>query len=49
MFDMEGKLINEADLRARETSITKKLTTGKYLFEIFRDDQRIENGTLTVK
>ena len=49
MFDMEGKLINEADLCARETSITKKLTTGKYLFEIFCDDQRIENGTLTVK
>jgi hypothetical protein len=49
MFDMDGKLINEADIHDRETTVFDNLEKGNYLFEIFSNDERIENGTLSIK
>jgi len=49
MFDMDGKLVNQASIRNRETTVLTNLSEGNYLFEIFSDDERIENGKLTVR
>jgi hypothetical protein len=49
MFDMDGKLVNQASIRNRETTVLTNLTEGNYLFEVFINDERIENGQLTVR
>jgi hypothetical protein len=49
MFDMDGKLVNEADIHNRETTIFDNIEKGNYLFEIFSNDERIENGKLSIK
>jgi len=49
MFDMDGKLVNQASIRNRETTVLTNLAEGNYLFEVFSDDERIENGKLTVR
>jgi hypothetical protein len=49
LFDMDGKLVNQASIRNRETTVLSNITEGNYLFEVFSDDERIESGQLSVK
>jgi hypothetical protein len=49
VFDMDGKLARQATIRNKETTILTELSDGNYLFEVFSDDERIENGQLIVK
>jgi hypothetical protein len=49
LFDMDGKLVNQASIRNRETTVLTNITEGNYLFEVFSDDERIESGQLSVK
>ncbi|HUR10880.1 MAG TPA: T9SS type A sorting domain-containing protein [Flavitalea sp.] len=48
VFDMEGKLVKRANIRNKETSVVNNLDKGVYLFEVFSDDERIENGQLFI-
>ena len=49
LFDMDGRLVGQASIRNRETTVLTTLSEGNYLFEIFTDDERIENGHLIVR
>lgn len=49
LFDMDGRLVNQASIRNKETTVLTSLSEGNYLFEIFTDDERIENGHLVVR
>ena len=49
LFDMDGKLVKQTQIRNRETTLISKIEKGTYLFEVFSDDERIESGNLTVK
>lgn len=49
LFDMEGRLVNQASIRKGETTVLTNITEGNYLFEVFTDDERIENGRLAVR
>ena len=49
LFDMDGRLVNQASIRNRETTVLTELAEGNYLFEVFTDDERIENGHLVVR
>jgi hypothetical protein len=49
VFDMDSKLVTEANVRNHETSVLNNLSTGNYLFEVLIDDEQIESGQLTVK
>lgn len=49
VFDMDGRLVNQAQIRNRETTVLTSISQGNYLFEVFTDDERIENGQLTVR
>lgn len=48
LFDMDGRLVNQAQIRNKETTVLTTIAEGNYLFEVFTDDERIENGQLTV-
>jgi hypothetical protein len=49
LFDVFGKLISQTSIRNRETTVLTNISEGNYMFEVFSDDERIENGRLTVK
>ena len=49
LFDYEGHLIKQANIRDRQTTILQKIEKGEYLFEIFSDDERIETGQVFVR
>ena len=49
LFDMDGRLVHQAQIRNKETTVLTTISEGKYLFEVFTDDERIENGQLTVR
>ena len=49
LFDIDGKLKSRAMIRSNEKTAFVNIAKGNYFFEIFNDDERIENGQLTVK
>jgi hypothetical protein len=49
VFDLDGKLVTQSVIRNHETSILPVISTGGYLYEVFVEDQKVENGQLTVK
>ena len=49
LFDMDGRLVSQTRIRNRETTGLTNISEGNFLFEVFTDDERIENGSLTIK
>jgi hypothetical protein len=49
LFDMEGKLVKQANIRNNQTTVLNKIEKGNYFFEVFSDDERIENGLVIVR
>jgi hypothetical protein len=49
LFDIDGKLKAQAYIRSNEKAAFVNIAKGNYFFEIFSEDERIENGQLTVK
>ncbi|QEC40422.1 T9SS type A sorting domain-containing protein [Pseudobacter ginsenosidimutans] len=48
LFNVEGKLVKQANIKNNQTTIVRNLEKGNYLFEVFSDDERIENGQVIV-
>jgi hypothetical protein len=49
LFDLEGKLVKQTQIRNRETTMLTNFSKGDYTFEVFSDDERIENGILAIR
>lgn len=49
VFDLDGKLVTQSVIRNHETGILPVISAGGYLYEVFVEDQKVENGQLTVK
>lgn len=49
VFDMEGKVVKQAEIRSKQTTLIKNIEKGNYLFEVFSDDDRIGNGQIAVR
>lgn len=49
IFDVDGKLVKQTAVRDRQTGFLAKLNKGNYVYEVFSDDERIENGDVVVK
>src|ERR1700728_342620 len=49
LFDMDGRLVHQAQIRNKETTVLTTISEGNYLFEVFTDDERIENGSVAVR
>jgi hypothetical protein len=48
LFDMDGRLVTQTRIRNRETTVLTNISEGNFLFEVFTDDERIENGSLVI-
>src|SRR5688500_17285729 len=49
VFDVDGKLIKQAEARNKQTTIIKNIQKGSYYFEVFSDDRRIGNGQIVIR
>ena len=49
MFDMDGTLVAENNIYNKQGVEFTNRQKGNYYFEIFSEDKRIEDGTLTIK
>jgi hypothetical protein len=49
LFDMEGRLAKQANIRNKQTTVLDSIEKGNYLFEVFSDDERIENGQVIIR
>ena len=49
LFDMDGRLTKLSQVRYRETTALAQLEKGQYMFEVFSRDDRIENGSITIR
>lgn len=49
LFDVEGNLVKQANIRNKQTTVLNNIEKGRYVFEVFSDDERIENGQLFVR
>jgi hypothetical protein len=49
VFDLDGKLIKQSEIRNKQTTHIRDIGKGVYLFDVFSDDDRIGNGQLTVR
>ncbi len=49
LFDLEGKLVKQTQIRNRETTMLTNFSKGDYTFEVFSDDERIENGVVAIR
>jgi hypothetical protein len=49
LFDLDGKLVKQTQIRNKETTLLTNFLKGSYTFEVFSDDEKIENGTVEVR
>ena len=49
IFDVDGRLVKQAETRNRQTTIIKGIQKGVYLYEVFSDDKRIGNGQISIR
>jgi hypothetical protein len=49
VFDLEGKLIRQAETRNKQTTVLRNIQKGAYVFEVFSDDKRIGNGQIAFR
>lgn len=49
IFDLEGRLIKQTEIRDKQTTVIREMNRGVYLFDVFSDDVRIGNGDMTVR
>src|SRR3954469_23010648 len=49
IFDVTGNLISQANIKSKQTTVLDNIEKGNYLFEVFSDDERIENGQVIIR
>ena len=49
VFDMDGKLVKRTQVNNRQTTLLSSFEKGDFLIEVFSNDERIENGSITVR
>jgi len=49
LFDVAGNLVKQANIKSKQTTVIDNIEKGNYLFEVFSDDERIENGQVIIR
>lgn len=49
IFDIEGKLVKQVNIKNKQTTVLEEIEKGDYSFEVFSDDERIESGQVFVR
>ncbi len=49
LFNVEGKLVKQVNIRNKETTVLNNIGKGNYLYEVFSEDERLENGQVIIR
>lgn len=49
LFDVAGNLVRQANIKGKQTTVIDNIEKGNYLFEVFSEDERIENGQVIIR
>ena len=49
LFNLEGQLVRQVNIRDKETTVLTNISKGNYLYEVFSEDDRLENGQVIVR
>ena len=49
IFDLEGKLVKQTEIRNRQTTVIREMDKGEYMFDVFSDDLKIGSGQMNVR
>ena len=49
LFDIDGRLKVQVNIEKEKKTSVVNISRGNYFYEIFNEDERIENGQLTVE
>lgn len=49
LFNLEGQLVRQVNIRDKETTVLSNIGKGNYLYEVFSEDDRLENGQVIVR
>ena len=49
VFDLEGTLLYRIELKGREEKTIRNLKKGSYAYDVFKNDESIEQGKIIVK
>ena len=49
LFDVQGSLVKQANIKNKQSTFLDNIEKGSYLFEVFSNDERIENGQVIIK
>ena len=49
VFDLEGTLLHRIILKGKEQKTIANLKKGTYMYDVFKNDESIEQGKITVK
>lgn len=49
LFDVAGNLIRQVNIKGKQTTVIDNIEKGNYLFEVFSEDERIENGQVIIR
>ena len=49
LFDVSGDLVKQANIKGKQTTVIDNIEKGTYLFEVFNEDVRIENGRVIIR
>jgi hypothetical protein len=49
LFDLQGNLVKQSEIRNRQTTFIKDIDKGVYVFDVFCDDDKIGNGEIAVR
>jgi hypothetical protein len=49
LFNVEGKLVKQVNIRNKETTVLNNMGKGNYLYEVFSEDERLENGQVIIR
>ncbi|MEO8583942.1 MAG: T9SS type A sorting domain-containing protein [Flavitalea sp.] len=49
VFDMDGNMVRQTEIRNKQTTLLKDIEKGVYLFQVFSNDEKIGTGRISVK
>jgi hypothetical protein len=49
LFDVDGRLVKQVNIKNKQTTVLDNIEKGNYVFEVFSDDERIENGQVIIR
>jgi hypothetical protein len=49
IFNLEGQLVKQVTIRDKETTVLSNISKGTYLYDVFSEDEKLQNGQVIIR